>query len=128
LIYVDSSVVLARILMEDRRPAETLWQERLSSSFLLQYEVWNRIHARRLGQSHAPEVDAILARIGLTAMTEAVLARALEPWPIPVRTLDALHLATIEFLRGQGEAMELATYDIHLIAAAQALEIPLREL
>jgi hypothetical protein len=114
--------------MEDRRPAETLWRQQLSSSCLLQYEVWNLVHARKLGQSHGPEVDAILARIGLTAMTEAVLARALEPWPIPVRTLDALHPATIEFLRGQGEAMELATYDIRLIAAAQALEIPLREL
>jgi hypothetical protein len=114
--------------MGDRRPVETLWRQQLSSSCLLQYEVWNRVHARRLGQSHAPEVDAILARIGLTAMTEAVLARALEPWPIPVRTLDALHLATIEFLRGQGEAMELATFDNRLIAAAQALEIPLREL
>jgi len=128
LIYVDSSVVLARILLEDRRPPETLWQERPTSSRLLQYEVWNRVHARGLGQSHETEVNAILARIGLTAMTELILARALEPWPISIRTLDALHLATIEFLRGQSEAVELASYDNRLLAAARALGIAIAAL
>ena len=61
-------------------------------------------------------------------MTEPVLARALEPWPVPVRTLDALHLATIDFLRGQGEAVELASYDNRLLAAARALGIPIAAL
>jgi type IV pilus assembly protein PilB len=31
-----------------------------------------------------------------------VLARALEPFPVPLRTLDALHLAAVAFLRGRG--------------------------
>ncbi len=128
MIYVDSSVVLARILLEDRRPPEALWQERLTSSRLLQFEVWNRVHARGLGQSHGTEVNAILARIGLTAMTELILARALEPWPISIRTLDALHLATIEFLRSQSEAAELASYDNRLLAAARALGITIAAL
>ncbi|HYU11198.1 MAG TPA: hypothetical protein VEK82_01385 [Stellaceae bacterium] len=61
-------------------------------------------------------------------MTERVLVRALTPFPIPVRTLDALHLATIEFLRAQGETVELASYDNRLVAAAQALGISLTAL
>jgi hypothetical protein len=58
-------------------------------------------------------------------MSEAALARALEPFLIAVRTLDALHLATIEFLRSEGEPVPLASYDARLIAAARALGVPI---
>jgi hypothetical protein len=54
--------------------------------------------------------------------------RALEPFPRPVRTLDALHLASIEFLRAQGQAPKLASYDARLVAAARALKIPVYDL
>ena len=57
-----------------------------------------------------------------------VLARALEPFPAPVRTLDALHLASIEFLRSRGQRVELASYDDRLIAAARSLGIPIAAL
>jgi hypothetical protein len=53
-----------------------------------------------------------------------VLERALEPFPTPVRTLDALHLASVEFLRANGQSVELASYDDRLIASARALGIP----
>jgi hypothetical protein len=56
-------------------------------------------------------------------MSDAALARALEPFPVAVRTLDALHLATIEFLCNQRESVTLASYDNRLLAAAQALGI-----
>ena len=52
MIYVDTSVVLAQLLAEDRRPHDTLWGEPLISSRILEYEVWNRLHARNLGESH----------------------------------------------------------------------------
>ena len=58
-------------------------------------------------------------------MTELVLARALEPFAIPVRTLDALHLATMEFLRSRGRPLELASYDARLLDAARSLRIPI---
>jgi hypothetical protein len=45
-----------------------------------------------------------------------------------VRTLDALHLATMDFLRGHGQAIELASYDARLLAGARALRIPTRRL
>jgi hypothetical protein len=52
-----------------------------------------------------------------------VLARALEPFPVAVRTLDALHLASIEFLRANGQTVELASFDEQQLAAARALDI-----
>lgn len=109
-------------------PPEALWRESLTSSRLLEYEIWTRIHARRLARSHGDEVRALLARVALVELAPPVLARALEPFPRPVRTLDALHLAAIEFLRGRGQRVELASYDERLIAAARDLSIPLRDL
>jgi len=61
-------------------------------------------------------------------MSALALRRALDPFPVPVRTLDALHLATAEYLRQQGEAVELASYDNRLIAAARAMQIPITAL
>lgn len=58
-------------------------------------------------------------------MSERVLARALEPFPVSVRTLDALHLATIEFLRSEGAPVQLASYDARLVTAARALGVPI---
>ena len=52
-----------------------------------------------------------------------VLARAVEPFPAPVRTLDALHLASLEFVRGLGQEVVLASYDEQMVRAARALGV-----
>ena len=122
MIYVDSSVALAHLLVEPRSPPASLWNGPLVSSQLLEYEVWNRIHAYGLGRSHANEAQ-LLIRVDLIEMTAAVLARALEPFPTPIQTLDALHLSTIEYVRNRRETVELASYDNRLRAATQALGI-----
>jgi len=124
VIYLDTSVALAQLLAEDQAPPERLWQESLISSRLLECEIWTRIHARRLGPSHGDHVRALVGRIALLELAPPVLARALEPFPAPVRTLDALHLASMEFLRAHGQAVTLASYDDRLLAAAHALRIP----
>jgi predicted nucleic acid-binding protein len=123
VIYLDSSVVLAHLLVEDRVPPANLWQKPLTASRLLEYEVWNRLHARGLGPSHGEQARALIDRVALIEMAPPVLERALEPFPVPVRTLDGLHLASIEFLRARRQPVELASYDARLIAAAQALGI-----
>jgi predicted nucleic acid-binding protein len=127
VIYLDSSVALAHLLAEDRSPLESIWRETLVSSRLLEYEVWNRIHARRLGRSHGEEARALIGHVALVELAPPVLARALELFPIPVRTLDALHLASIEFLRARGQTVELASFDERLLSAARTLHIPLYE-
>ena len=121
MIYLDTSVALAHLLTEDRVPPESLWQESLISSRLIEYEIWTRIHARKLTRSHGDEVRALLGRIALVELSPPVLTRALEPFPRPVRTLDALHLASMDFIRKQGQSITLASYDDRLSTAARAL-------
>ena len=128
MIYVDSSIALARLLFEPRAPRAPFWQKHLVSSRLLEYEVWNRVNALGQSASLGDEVRALLNRTNLIEMNRPALAHALEPWPLPVRTLDGLHLATMEFLRQQGQVIELASYDTRLLAAAQALGIRLAAL
>ncbi len=128
MIYLDSSVALCHLLTEDRLVPEQLWQESLVSSRLLEYELWTRINARRLARSHGDHVRALVGRVALIELTPPVLARALEPFPKPVRTLDALHLASIDFLQKQGQTVTLASYDSRLIDAARSLRIPIYKL
>ena len=93
MIYLDTSVALAHLFSEDRAPPSTLWRERLVSSQLLAYDLWNTIHTRSLTRSHADEAKALLAFVSLIDLTPSALARALEPFPTPIGTLDGLHVA-----------------------------------
>ena len=128
MIYLDTSVLLAHLLAEDQSPPATLWAETLVASRLLEYETWVRLNARGLASSHGEAARALLGRVALLELVPPVLARALAPFPIAVRTLDALHLASAEFLREQRQDVSLATYDDRMAAAARALRIPLATL
>ena len=129
MIYLDTSVALAELLGEDVHPDPSFWSGGpFVSSRLLEYELWVRINGRGLAESHGDLVRSFLAGLALLELAPPVLARALEPFPLPVRTLDALHLASVEFLRRQGQRPTLATYDRRLSEAAAALGIPLAEL
>jgi uncharacterized protein len=128
LIYVDSSVALAYLLSEERCPSITFWKQPLTSSRLCQFEVWTRIHARGLAGSHSQVVNLLLKRINFLEMVLPTLARALQPFPSPVRTLDALHLASAEFLRAQGEPVVIASYDNRLVDVAREMGFPIAEI
>jgi hypothetical protein len=125
MIYIETSVVLAQLLAEDRCPPASLWTEPTVSSRLTEYEVWTRVHARGLGASHGEAVRLLLGRLAWLELTPAVLSRALEPWPVAVRTLDALHLASIHFLRAHGQDARLASYDDRIVGAGRRLSIPI---
>jgi predicted nucleic acid-binding protein len=124
VIYLDSSIALAHLFGEPRQGSASLWEQKLVSSQLLEYEVWNRIHARAATHVHQ-EARVLIGRMLLFELDVTRLARALDPFPIPVRTLDSLHLATIEYLRAQGNDVALASFDRRMIAGARALGIPL---
>lgn len=121
MIYLDTSVVLAWLFAEDRVPPVGLWSQTLVSSRLLEYEVFNRVHARGAGETHGAHARHLIDRVNLVELAPRVLARALRQFPLPVRTLDALHLATMDYVRVQGEPVDLATYDQRLAAASMAL-------
>jgi len=125
LIYVDMSVALAHLLGEGEAPPESLWEEALISSRLLEYESWVRIHSLGLGDSHGEPLRSLLGRLAFLELARPVLARALEPFPLAVRTLDAIHLASVEFLRSQNQSVTLATYDSRMREAAERIGIPL---
>ena len=59
MIYLDTSVALAHLLAEARAPDSGLWDEVLVSSRLLQYEIWNWLHARGLTASHGVAARAL---------------------------------------------------------------------
>ena len=128
MIYVDTSVAVAHLLAEDRRPPTSLWQETLVASRLLEYELWTRLHARKLTDSHGEAAHDLLRRIAMLELSPPVLSRALDAFPTPVRTLDALHMASCEFLRSRGHRIELATYDGRMVDAARAMGMPLLDL
>ena len=125
MIYLDTSAALAELFAEDRRPAPALWEEPLVASRLLEYELWTRVHARGATRTHGDAARELLSRIAMVELAPPVLARALEPFPAPVRTLDALHLATALFLAERRQPIAIATYDERLRAGARALGLAL---
>ncbi|HEV8621157.1 MAG TPA: PIN domain-containing protein [Nitrospiraceae bacterium] len=127
-VYLDTSVALAHLLAEDQAPPENLWGESLISSRLFEYEIWNRIHARKLGKTHGEAVRELTGRIALVELIGPILDRAKEPFPAAVRTLDALHLASISFLIETGQTVALASYDTKMTHAARLIGIKIYEL
>jgi len=128
VIYLDTSVALAQLLAEDHRPPASLWDEALVASRLMEYEVWTRLHARGLAESHGEAASGLIGRVALLELSPPVLARALDAFPVPVRTLDALHLASCDYLRNQGQSVSLASYDLRMTTTARALAIPVYDL
>lgn len=119
--YLDTSAFIKLVRSEPESAAlrrELVGRELLSSTLLV---VEGRRAARRYG-----ELAARRARVGLTAVTllpldHGILEAAADLDPPELRSLDALHLATVLSL---GEDLErLYCYDNRLAGAAQALGI-----
>ncbi|MDE0394529.1 MAG: PIN domain-containing protein [Gammaproteobacteria bacterium] len=130
MIYLDSSVALAHLLVEDRQPPASLWDETLFSSRLLEYEIRTQLYARGLAESHGEAARWLTGRVALLELSPSVLAWALDAFPGPgaVRTLDALHLASCAYLAEHGQGVALASYDRRMNAVARAMDIPLFDL
>lgn len=61
-------------------------------------------------------------RCYVMAVTDAVLARARRPFPVePVRTLDAVHLATVELLGEPPPLVTIVTRDVRVRDNARVL-------
>ena len=73
----------------------------------------------------------LLHGLALLELAPPVLARALEPFPVPVRTLDALHLASLEFLPAQRVTISLSNDDARRrggVAESLQIEHPIFDL
>ena len=100
--YVDSSVLLRHILLGDSSIQHVLASDRIISSELLETESRRVIHRYRMDGEIDDEgfvqangrMTAVLSGISLLALSSAVKKRAMGAFPVRVKTLDALHLAS----------------------------------
>ena len=75
----------------------------------------------------AAAVNEWLEAIDLVLLRPPVLSRASEPMPMPMGSLDAIHLATALIWRDRiGPLPELATHDGVLATAARAFGFEVR--
>lgn len=128
MVYLDTSVVLAQLLTEDRKPPSSLWDLPLIASRLLEYEVWTRVNQLRVTRALEEATRTLLARIAILELIPEIVSHARDKLPLRVRTLDALHLGSAVFLIDQGVDVSLATYDSRMRDAAKKLRIPVHPL
>jgi predicted nucleic acid-binding protein len=130
IAYLDSSVLLRVVLGEPQRLTEWKDIEAGISSALAQVECLRTLDRLRL-QNVIPEtkheslraaVYDLLSRVELVEISSAVLSRASSSIPVPLGTLDAIHLATALLWQDlRGDSLILATHDKALASAARAL-------
>lgn len=131
LRYVESSALVAALLERDAaaRAAIRGPGRRVSSSLTIAEATRAVIRARATGRlTAADERAAVRAlqvferRCDLVAVTDAVLARVARPFPVePIRTLDAVHLATVEQLGEPPALVTIVTRDTRVRENALAL-------
>jgi predicted nucleic acid-binding protein len=128
--YVDASVFLRLALGEPDALAEWNDIDDAVTSELAQVECVRTLDRLRLrvgapGQeltARRAHVHRLLEEVTQVEISREVLARASQPLPAPVGTLDAIHLATAMILAEQnGEPIVLATHDAELGLAARAM-------
>ncbi len=132
IAYVDSSALLRLILREPDSLEDLRSYETLVASELLAVECPRTIDRLRLQGSLSMEeavfrmaaVSNWLEAVDLVLLQRPILARASEPFPTPLGTLDALHLATALVWRDRmGQDLVMATHDGGLAIATRAFGI-----
>jgi predicted nucleic acid-binding protein len=114
--YIESSALLAALLEHDAAALRELRRDGLLVTSALTFAEAARalVRARVAGRLKPTEerralrgLQTFACRSNIVSVTDVVLTRAGRPFPIePIRTLDAIHLATAELL---GEAPQLVT-------------------
>lgn len=127
--YVDTSVLLRIVLGEPKPLREWRSIDNALSSELIRVEALRSIdRARVLMQLDDAEVAErragvlqLLSGFRMARIDKRVLARAADPFPTLIRTLDAIHLATADLARRAAQELVFATHDREQGTAAIAL-------
>lgn len=120
--YLDSSALVKLAVAEAETDAlrRFLRRRRCASSALSRTEVSRALLP--LGEAAVRRGHDVLSRVDLIRVSDRVLIEAGRLLPVDLRSLDAIHLATVQQL---GEALSrLVTYDQRMLAAAKALHLP----
>lgn len=135
--YLDSSLVVRYILKGDATIQDALACETVVSSELLEIECKRVIQRCRMqGElddltyvAAVGRLEKLLAGISLVALSSAIKKRAMEAFPVVIKTLDALHIATaLVFADNRpGEKLMVFTHDdaMNRCAAVLGFGVPL---
>jgi len=135
IAYIDTSALLRIVLREAGALEDLRAYDSLVSSELIAVESARTIDRLRIqGSLTAAEAaeriraaNDWLEAVDLVLLRPAVLSRASEPMPLPIGTLDGIHLATALIWRDRmGPLPEVATHDTTLGAAARAFGFGVR--
>jgi predicted nucleic acid-binding protein len=129
IAYVDSSILLRLILRQPDALAE--WSEvtHAVASSLVELECLRTLDRLRIAESLEEDLVAslresvfrLIATFEIVEVTRPILARAAQPMPTTLGSLDAVHLASALLWTelGHGELV-MATHDNALAKAARA--------
>lgn len=129
IAYLDSSVILRVVLEAPARLPEWGLLKRGVISRLAETECMRAIDRLRFSGDLTLESSAlrreivlkVLDRLEIVELTAAILRRAGQPMVAPLKTLDAIHLASAELWREtRGEEIAFATHDRALGLGARA--------
>jgi predicted nucleic acid-binding protein len=133
-LYVETSFLLRVILEGDDALRPALLSGELHTSTLTFVEAARAIsRGRREGRLDGPAAREASQRLtaferscAVVAITDEVLSRAREELPEePIRTLDAIHVATVRLLDEQLGGFEVASCDERVRRNVEALGFPL---
>lgn len=129
IAYLDSSVLLRIVLGQGNALKEWQGIEQGIASALLEVECVRTLDRLRLAQGLGDDEVAVrreaafrlIEAMEVVEITRPVLARAAQPLPTSLGTLDAIHLATALLWRElTGADLVMATHDGALATAAKA--------
>ncbi len=132
-VYVDTSVILRRLLWEPGAIEDWRDWESAVTSELLETEALRSLDRMRLidrlsasqFNSKVAELKDVISGLELVALDRIVLRRAGAPLPVPLGTLDAIHLATAQlWVEYANQELTFATHNRQLGFAARALGFP----
>jgi predicted nucleic acid-binding protein len=129
--YLESSALVAALLEQDAEAFAALTElgRRVTSALTFAEATRAVLRARMTRRIEDSEERAALRALHRLerhctniAVTEAVLTRSSRPFPIePIRTLDAIHLATIELMGETPQLVTVVTRDQRVARNARAL-------
>lgn len=129
--YIESSALVAALLERDADALKSVRTRgrRVTSALTIAEAARAILRARAAARLTIDQERAAVRalrrferRCFLVAVTDPILARVRRPFPVePIRTLDAVHLATAEMLGEPPALMVVVTRDIRVRENAQAL-------
>jgi predicted nucleic acid-binding protein len=130
IAYVDSSVLVRYVLLQPNRLARLTSFEQLVTSQVTQLECLRTLDKARIEERLVPDeivarsaaLFSQLRRMRRVAVSRSILDRGGSSFPLPVKALDAIHLATaLQFREREQPDLMFATHDRQQGRAALAM-------